>query len=733
MNQTARRSAPGRKAAAILFFFAIAAAAYAQNGPSAQLVYSEDDSALRATDPSGASRGLFIGDFLKTGETLATGASTAEIVLIPNGSIVKIARNSIFKVEGLAGASGSDTNEFALLGGKIRTVAARSSGSEKYRIRTPSAVAGVRGTDFSLSVAEGLKDAIYVKRGLVEFGRTLADGSIQAIMVGAGQFADAFAPAFAPLAATAAQLAEEFGDLEFQALDPDTVGQAAQEAPPQEADTDDSDAEASGAAPSPAPAAPEQVRTEERERAGGESKFLSALGQILGFEIGSVVIDGNTYSKAVVQPTFSIGKLKMSLYLPVIYTSDLFDPGTWYRPEGNNEWSFGADHWADDPLEGAQDFIRDTALKIRYIEYGTPMVDPFYLKVGNLSTMTIGHGILMRNFANDSDFPAVRRVGFNAGFDAGAWGLEAVVNDLGEPEIFGGRVKMFHIFGVSAIADIDPAGDLAAEEERDALGDPILIGGALDLDIPLLKLPAFNLRAYADLAAVAPYTRVDIPDGPDAGFQSAAIYNDDADFGLDTLRNYGFITGLMGRFIILDWRLEYRYYRGAFRPTLFDGIYERNRVQYAVRFMDLVTNTDQDAAAIQGIYGEAGFALLNEKLVLTAGYLMPWSSEDLSWSELSSEDYFLARLSVRKGLIPLYDLSGSISFERTGFAYALSKGRSVFDADTVFKGELVFPIAKTVDFAVMASNAAVRSEETTLADPEFKTTPTITFETRIHF
>lgn len=729
MNQPARNSTVGRRASAFIFLFALGTAAYAQSGPSAQLVYSDDDSALRATAASGASRALLLGDYLRAGETLATGASTAEIKLIPNGSIVKIARNSIFKVEGLAGASGSDTNEFALLGGKLRTVAARSSGSEKYRIRTPSAVAGVRGTDFSLSVVDGLKDAIYVKKGLVEFGRTLADGSLQSIMVGPGQFADAFAPAFAPLAATAAQLAEEFGDLEFQALDPDGVGQAAQEAPPEEKATEA--AEASGATPAVAAAGPAQ--TEERERAGGESKFLSALGQILGFEIGSVVIDGSTYSKAVVQPTFSIGKLKMSLYLPVIYTSDLFDPETWYRPEGNNEWSFGAEHWADDPLEGAQDFLRDTALKIRYIEYGTPMVDPFYLKVGNLSTMTLGHGILMRNFANDSDFPAVRRVGFNSGFDAGSWGLEAVINDLGEPEILGGRVKLFHIFGVSAIADIDPAGDLASKEERDALGDPILIGGALDLDIPLLKNPAFNLRAYADLAAVAPYTRVDIPGGPDAGFQSAAIYNDDADFGLDTLRNYGFITGLMGRFIILDWRLEYRYYRGAFRPTLFDGIYERNRVQYAVRFMDLVTNKDQDAAAIQGIYGEAGFALLNEKLVLTAGYLMPWSSEDLSWSELSREDYFLARLSVKKGLIPLYGLSGSVGFERTGFAYALSKGRSVFDADTVFKGELVFPIAKTVDFAVMASNAAVRSEKTTLADPEYKTSPTITFETRIHF
>src|SRR5208283_4490398 len=60
--------------------------------------------------------------------------------------------------------------------------------------------------------------------------------------------------------------------------------------------------------------------------------IFTALRDILGFEIGSInVPDPNnpgktlTYAKAVFQPTFSLGKLKMALYLPIIYQGDIFN------------------------------------------------------------------------------------------------------------------------------------------------------------------------------------------------------------------------------------------------------------------------------------------------------------------------------------------------------------------------------------------------------------------------
>jgi len=120
---------------AALFF--IATGAWAQNSPRALLVYADDDTAIQVITSSGESRSIFIGDEILPGEIIKTAGTNAELKLDPNGSIIKIARNTSFMVEGLAGSAGKDTNEFALLGGKIRTVAAKTVGSNKYQIRTP--------------------------------------------------------------------------------------------------------------------------------------------------------------------------------------------------------------------------------------------------------------------------------------------------------------------------------------------------------------------------------------------------------------------------------------------------------------------------------------------------------------------------------------------------------------------------------------------------------------------
>lgn len=727
----------------LVFFttlISLANSIWAQTGPKALLVYADDDSLIQVITGSGTSRSVFVGDEILPGETLKTAGTNAELKLDPNGSVIKIARNTSFKVEGLAGSAGKDTNEFALLGGKIRTVAAKTAGSNKYQIKTPTAVCGVRGTDFSMLVIDGARDAVYVRRGLVEFARTLADGSLQPILVGAGQFADVFGPSFLPSPFTPEQLANDFNDLdEFKAVDPESVPQeeVAQEEPqetPQEEPQEEKSVEETSTpvvdGNTQTPAEPQKAAPKQTQ----ESKLMSWLGDILGFEIGSVVIDGNTYSKAVIQPVFSIGKLKMGLYLPVIYTNDLFNPNSWYHPNGNDEWSFGSEYWDTDPSTGALDALQDLALKIRFIEYGQPMVDPVYFKVGNLSNMTIGHGVLMRNFANDADFPSVRRVGINAGYDAGPWAIEGVVNDLGKPEIFGGRVKLLSFLGISAIADINPAGSLATQTERDSIGDPMLIGSALDIDIPILKLSFLSLRAFADVAAVAPYNRV-ATGNLEAGLQYQAIYNPNYGSDFDAFRNYGFISGFMGKALIVDWRLEYRYYRGAYRPTFFDTTYERNRVKYAQDFYNLLINTNSsNDVTVNGIYGEAGFSLIKDKIQFTAGYMMPWSPDSTaSWDVISQQDYILAKLIINKGLLPFYDISGAITYERTGFAYAISKGNPLVDANTIFSGELVVPIASTVDFAIVLANNAVLTTSPTLSDPQYKTSPTITFETRIHF
>ena len=78
---------------------------------------------------------------------------------------------------------------------------------------------------------------------------------------------------------------------------------------------------------------------------GIASGFIKWFQDNMGLEIGSVTIGGVGYSKAVLAPEVRIGRLKMGLYFPVIYKDDLFDPASWYRPGGNNEWNFGSEYW----------------------------------------------------------------------------------------------------------------------------------------------------------------------------------------------------------------------------------------------------------------------------------------------------------------------------------------------------------------------------------------------------
>jgi hypothetical protein len=238
---------------------------------------------------------------------------------------------------------------------------------------------------------------------------------------------------------------------------------------------------------------------------GFMADIMDSLREILGMEIGSVTIGGKTWSKAILQPQFALGKLKVGLYLPIIYEKDLFDPNDWYWPEGNNEWSFGSDQTETWPM--IQDIANDLFLKIRYIEWGK-LRDPFFFKIGNLQNLTVGHGMIMRDYWNNTEFPTVRRIGVNLGMYGNVAGFEAVVNDIVDPAIFGGRVflrpfgKFFPAIGLSLIADWDPAGE--AEADTTELGAPMLFNGGLDLDLPIVEFDPFSIILFADAAAMIP-------------------------------------------------------------------------------------------------------------------------------------------------------------------------------------------------------------------------------------
>jgi len=686
--------------------------------------------------------GIFEGDAIPVGAVIATGPGTsAELRIRPNGSILKLAKSTTFTVTAI-GATSKDSNAFALAAGKVRAVAAKGGA---YEIRSNTAVCGVRGTDFSFGVEEGAKALLMVAEGLVQFDKLDSAGSILgSLPIAAGQAADAFAGAFEAFAFDAAQFAEQFADLAaFTRL-------KIEEVPPQALDEEPPAQPASGEAVAPpeeptGEAQPEAAAAE-KEPEKPESPIMKWLREALGMEIGSVTINETTYSKAIIQPNLVFGKVKLGLYLPIIYSSDLFDPSDWYWPAGNNEWDFGyQDFKGGEYLNGAADLARDLALKIKYFEYGRQLVDPFFIKVGNLNDLTLGHGLIMRNYANDTEFPSVRRVGFNVGFDGGGGGFEALTNDLAAPEIIGLRgfvrpVKDFKLaIGLSAAVDIDPAADLP-DDVRATTGDPMFIGAGVDLDLPIVTSGLLSLRLFADGAVTVPWATEAAP-GIDKGLRYELVWAD------NKVKNWGAAGGVLGNVLFIDYRLEYRYFTGLFRPAFFDSTYGRMRGQYAVEYAGYLngSRTYSETPTVMGVYGEGGFKILKDKLGLTLGYMMPWSP-DQSFDEVSGNDEFHAKLYIKKGLVPIVDVAGSISYDRRGLAAAIadtSKKFKLFDENTFFGGEVVVPVPKTpnLDLAVIFATAPATADDGSViyadaADeaagiPEMR--PSISIETRFHF
>lgn len=152
------RAGTGR-CAVVLAMITVCARLAAQD--AAVVIYAEGDSVavvgatgreiqLEASDA--------VGYQLRIGDTVVTEHGTfLEIQLLPSDSIVKIAENTNFTIERRDSPRGGTFN---LVYGKVRARVAVLAQKEEFVIRSGSAIAGVRGTDFGVTaVIPGLEAA----------------------------------------------------------------------------------------------------------------------------------------------------------------------------------------------------------------------------------------------------------------------------------------------------------------------------------------------------------------------------------------------------------------------------------------------------------------------------------------------------------------------------------------------------------------------------------------------
>lgn len=113
-------------------------------------------------------KALAVGDRLEVGTTLRTGASGRVRLKFSDGSVLVLADRSQLRLEAFSAPAGQPrTAEFLLETGLIgQRVTPSANGA--WKVRTPTAVTAVRGTEFSVEVGEDRATAVHVKAGEVD-------------------------------------------------------------------------------------------------------------------------------------------------------------------------------------------------------------------------------------------------------------------------------------------------------------------------------------------------------------------------------------------------------------------------------------------------------------------------------------------------------------------------------------------------------------------------------------
>jgi len=127
------------------------------------VIYSEGDATVKYQE--GYADDVFIGDVYDTGDTVTTGFD-GFVELDQAGLVLKINPDTVFTLQEKE-EQGKKTGVFSLALGSIKFRYDRITGKEPM-IQTPSCVAGVRGTEFSVYAGADGSALIVVDSGLVE-------------------------------------------------------------------------------------------------------------------------------------------------------------------------------------------------------------------------------------------------------------------------------------------------------------------------------------------------------------------------------------------------------------------------------------------------------------------------------------------------------------------------------------------------------------------------------------
>ena len=285
---------------------------------------------------------------------------------------------------------------------------------------------------------------------------------------------------------------------------------------------------------------------------------------------GLTFIGSDAYIQLQLQPDIPLGKIGIGLDLILLYNPYAEGGEPQILAEDGEMW--------DNP---------STWLRlIRYVRYAHPY-DPFHFRFGELDYLTIGHGSIMSGYSNYDR----RGLRLNLRNSENRYGIETMMNDIGNPTIFGGRAFLrpfqrpennnlltrFEL-GATYLTDINPNLQEEGEKPLSAVG--------LDVGFPIFETSTFRLDLYDDIALLNTLENSD-------SRTEIALTEENS---VTTDIAWGNAVGLGFSFTQTLFKIEYRIFGEGYIPSVFDYTYHSAKSLSPEpgmpQFLGLETNTE---------------------------------------------------------------------------------------------------------------------------------------------
>ncbi len=124
---------------------------------------------------------------LDEGDTIITGKDSKAVIKLDGDKEVILAANTVVVVSELANSASSTQTTFTLQSGGIGSkIDKKLDLNSKYRIKTPTAVMGVRGTEFYVQIRNGKAD-IWLAEGVIEVDYRMDGNKLAPMFVEGGE------------------------------------------------------------------------------------------------------------------------------------------------------------------------------------------------------------------------------------------------------------------------------------------------------------------------------------------------------------------------------------------------------------------------------------------------------------------------------------------------------------------------------------------------------------------